>query len=68
MSVVQVDTGSGFAFRIRRKSVNGQDNMISAVIKLNTGDKVAHYAHAGGSGTIGASLNTLTYFSVTEMI
>jgi len=68
MSVVQVDTGSGFAFRIRRKSVNGQDNMISAVIKLNANDKVAHYAHAGGSGTIGASLNTLTYFSVTEMI
>lgn len=70
MSVVQVDegAGAGFAFRIRRKSVNGQDNMISAVIKLNANDKVAHYAHAGGSGTIGASLNTLTYFSVTEML
>ena len=68
MSVVQVDTGSGFAIRIRRPSSNGQDNMISAVIKLDAGDKVAHYAHASSSKTIGAALNTLTYFSVTEMI
>ena len=70
MSLIYVDenAGAGFAIRIRRLSANGQDNMISAVIKLNTGDKVAHYAHASSSKTIGAALNTLTYFSVTEMI
>lgn len=68
MSLIYVDTGSGFAIRIRRPSVNGQDNMISAVIKLDAGDKVAHYAHASGSTTIQSALNTLTYFQVTEML
>ena len=68
MSLIYVDTGSGFAIRIRRPSANGQDNMISAVIKLNANDKVAHYAHASGSTTIQSSLNTLTYFQVTELL
>jgi|21_taG_2_1085346.scaffolds.fasta_scaffold00104_53 hypothetical protein len=68
MSLIQVDTGSGYAIRLRRNSANGADTHISAVIKLNTGDKVAHYAHAASSGTIGASLNTLTYFQITEML
>mgnify|MGYP003112774393 CR=1 FL=1 len=68
MSVIQVDTGSGYAIRLRRASSNGQDNMISAVIKLDAGDKVAHYAHASGGTTIQAALNTLTYFQITEML
>ena len=68
MSLIYVDTGSGFAIRIRRPSANGQDNMISAVIKLDANDKVAHYAHASGSTTIQSSLNTLTYFQVTELL
>jgi hypothetical protein len=68
MSLIYVDTGSGFAIRIRRPSSNGQDNMISAVIKLNANDKVAHYAHASGSTTIQSALNTLTYFQVTELL
>ena len=68
MSLIYVDTGSGFAIRIRRPSANGQDNMISAVIKLDAGDKVAHYAHASGSTTIQSALNTLTYFQVTELL
>ena len=42
--------------------------MISAVIKLDAGDKVAHYAHASGGTTIQAALNTLTYFQITEML
>ena len=70
MSIIYVDegAGAGFAIRIRRPSSNGQDNMISAVIKLNANDKVAHYAHASGSTTIQSALNTLTYFSVTELL
>lgn len=70
MSLIYVDegAGAGFAIRIRRPSSNGQDNMISAVIKLNANDKVAHYAHASGSTTIQSALNTLTYFSVTELL
>lgn len=68
MSLIYVDDGTGFAIRVRRASVNGQDNMISAIIQLGAGHKVAHYAHASGSGTIGASLNTLTYFQVTELV
>lgn len=68
MSVIQVDTGSGYAIRLRRLSANGQDTHISSVIKLDAGDKVAHYAHNSGSTTIQAALNTLTYFQITEML
>lgn len=68
MTLVYVDDGTGFAIRVRRLSVNGQDNMISAVVQVGAGHEIAHYAHASGSGTIGASLNTLTYFQVTELV
>ena len=68
MSLIYVDTGSGFATRLRRHSVNGQDTHLSAVIKLNANDKVAHYVQTSSSGNIGAALNTLTYFQVTEML
>jgi len=68
MSLIYVDTGSGFAIRLRRHSANGQDTHLSAVIKLDAGDKVAHYAQTSTNGTIGSSLNTLTYFQVTEML
>jgi hypothetical protein len=68
MSLIYVDTGSGYAIRLRRHSANGQDTHLSAVIKLDAGDKVAHYAHNSGSTDIQASLNTLTYFQITEML
>ena len=70
MSLIYVDenAGAGFAVRLRRHSVNGQDTHLSAVIKLNAGDKVAHYAQTSNSGNIGAALNSLTYFQVTEML
>ena len=67
-SLIYVDDGTGFAIRVRRLSVNGQDNMISAVVQVGAGHEIAHYAFASGSGTIGASLNTLTYFQVTELV
>jgi len=70
MSLIYVDenAGAGFAIRLRRHSVNGQDTHLSAVIKLSANDKVAHYAQTSTNGTIGAGLNTLTYFQVTEML
>ena len=70
MSNIQVDEngGAGFAIRLRRNSANGGDTHISSVIKLNTGDKVAHFAHAVSSTSIGAAHNTLTYFQITEML
>jgi hypothetical protein len=67
-SLIYVDDGTGFAIRVRRASVNGQDNMISAVVQVGAGHEIAHYAFASGSGTIGAALNTLTYFQVTELV
>ena len=70
MSLIYVDEngGAGFAVRLRRHSVNGQDTHLSAVIKLDAGHKVAHYAQTSTNGTIGSSLNTLTYFQITEML
>jgi hypothetical protein len=70
MSNIQVSPvgGGGYAIRLRRGSANGADTQISAVIKLDAGDKVAHFAHAASSTDIGAALNTLTYFQITEML
>jgi len=69
MSLIYVDDGTGFAIRLRRESANGRDNEISGIIQLGTGHKVAHYAfRSSSSGDIGAALNTLTYFQVTELV
>jgi hypothetical protein len=70
MSNIQVSpaSGGGYAIRLRRGSANGADTQISAVIKLDAGDKVAHFAHVVSSTSIGAALNTLTYFQITEML
>jgi hypothetical protein len=68
-SLIYVDDGTGFAIRLRRESSNSRDNMISGIIQLGAGHKVAHYAYrSSSSGDIGAALNTLTYFQVTEMV
>jgi hypothetical protein len=68
-SLIYVDDGTGFAIRLRRESSNDRDNMISGIIQLGTGHKVAHYAYrSSSSGDIGATLNTLTYFQVTELV
>jgi hypothetical protein len=70
-SLIYVDdlSGAGFAIRLRRESSNDRDNMISGIIQLGAGHKVAHYAYrSSSSGDIGAALNTLTYFQVTEMV
>jgi hypothetical protein len=69
MSLIYIDTGSGYSsYVLRRPSSNGQDAMISSVIKLDAGDKIAHFANASGSGTIASALNSLTYLTITELI
>ena len=69
MSLIYIDTGSGYStYILRRPSSNGQDNMISSVVKLDANDKIAHFANQSGSTTIQSGLNSLTYFTVTEML
>tara|TARA_R110001606_G_scaffold96119_3_gene212860 strand:+ start:4757 stop:6826 length:2070 start_codon:yes stop_codon:yes gene_type:complete len=70
MSLIYIDTGSGSysTYILRRPSSNGQDNMISSVVKLDANDKIAHFANQSGSTTIQSGLNSLTYFTVTEML
>jgi len=69
MSLIYIDTGSGFStYILRRPSSNGQDNMISSVVKLDANDKIAHFANQSGSTTIQSGLNSLSYFTVTEML
>lgn len=69
MSLIYIDTGSGYStYILRRPSSNGQDNMISSVVKLDANDKIAHFANQSGSTTIQSGLSSLTYFTVTEML
>jgi hypothetical protein len=69
LSLIFIDTGAGYnTYILRRLSGNGQDNMLSSVVFLQAGNKIAHFAGASGAVTIQASLNSLTYFTITELV